>query len=506
MTVGTLFEQSIAAEFPHDFTPHQREAVAEIGSFLADPRNDRAFVLRGYAGTGKTSLVSAVVRVWRRLQRPVVLLAPTGRAAKVFSLHAGMPAHTIHRVIYRQKSFEGEDTQFDRGWNPAKSALFIVDEASMVANNGGNSLFGTGRLLDDLIQYIYSGESCRLMMVGDTAQLPPVGEEESPALQKSVLESYGLHVRMCELTDVVRQASASAVLRNATRLRCQIGTLSGAPLQADEDFDLDRYVNADGMPLIEVAKGTETQLMPGDELIDALEQSYRTWGTSDTIVVTRTNKRANIFNNGIRSRILEREDVLERGDLVMAVKNNYYWTVKAAESLPEGERVPMAFIANGDTAEVVRFRNVHEMHGFTFADATLRFGDYDNWEMECRILLDTLQSEAPALTREEAARLYESVYADYADIANKRERMKAIRQDAYYNALQIKYAYAVTCHKAQGGQWHEVYVDQGYIPEDMDPVAYLRWLYTAFTRTSDKLYLVNWPKDQIYDINDRNTD
>lgn len=344
------------------------------------------------------------------------------------------------------------------------------------------------------------------MMVGDTAQLPPVGEEESPALQKSVLESYGLHVRMCELTDVVRQASASAVLRNATRLRCQIGTLSGAPLPADEDFDLDRYVNADGMPLIEVAKGTETQLMPGDELIDALEQSYSAWGTSDTIVVTRTNKRANIFNNGIRSRILEREDVLERGDLVMAVKNNYYWTVKAAESLPEGERVPMAFIANGDTAEVVRFRNVHEMHGFTFADATLRFGDYDNWEMECRILLDTLQSEAPALTREEAARLYESVYADYADIANKRERMKAIRQDAYYNALQIKYAYAVTCHKAQGGQWHEVYVDQGYIPEDMDPVAYLRWLYTAFTRTSDKLYLVNWPKDQIYDINDRNTD
>ena len=311
---------------------------------------------------------------------------------------------------------------------------------------------------------------------------------------------------MCELTDVVRQASASAVLRNATRLRCQIGTLSGVPLPADEDFDLDRYVNADGMPLIEVAKGTETQLMPGDELIDALEQSYRAWGTSDTIVVTRTNKRANIFNNGIRSRILEREDVLERGDLVMAVKNNYYWTVKAAESLPEGERVPMAFIANGDTAEVVRFRNVHEMHGFTFADATLRFGDYDNWEMECRILLDTLQSEAPALTREEAARLYESVYADYADIANKRERMKAIRQDAYYNALQIKYAYAVTCHKAQGGQWHEVYVDQGYIPEDMDPVAYLRWLYTAFTRTSDKLYLVNWPKDQIYDINDRNTD
>lgn len=340
------------------------------------------------------------------------------------------------------------------------------------------------------------------MMVGDTAQLPPVGEDESPALQKRVLEGYGLHVRGCELTDVVRQASASAVLRNATRLRCQIGTLSGTPLPTTDDFDLERYVNEAGFPLIEAENHTEVQLMPGDELIDALEQSYREWGTGETIVVTRTNKRANIFNNGIRSRILERDEVLNRGDLIMAVKNNYYWTVKAAEGLPEGERVPMAFVANGDTAEVVRFRNVHEMHGFTFADATLRFGDYNDWEMDCRILLDTLQSESPALTREEATRLYESVYADYADIANKRERMKAIRQDAYYNALQIKYAYAVTCHKAQGGQWHEVYVDQGYIPDDTDPVAYLRWLYTAFTRTSDKLYLVNWPKEQTYDKHD----
>lgn len=502
--IRDLFARSIAEEFPHAFTPHQALAAEEIGTFLSDPRNDQAFILRGYAGTGKTSLVSAVVRVWRKLQRPVVLLAPTGRAAKVFSLHAEQPAHTIHRVIYRQKSFEGEDTRFDRGWNGVKSALFVVDEASMVADTGGNTLFGSGRLLDDLIQYVYGGENCRLMMVGDIAQLPPVGEEESPALQRAVLEAYGLNVRTFELTDVVRQASASAVLRNATRLRCRIAALSGQPLpeSAEGNFDLDNYVNEHGMPLIEVSDRSEVMRMPGEELIDALEQSYYNWGTSDTIVVTRTNKRANIFNNGIRGRILEREDALERGDRIMIVKNNYFWITKAAEDLPEGTHVPMAFVANGDTARVMRYRNLHEMHGFTFADATLRFEDYDDWEMECRILLDTLQSESPALTRQESQDLYEAVYADYADIGDKRERMKAIRRDPYYNALQIKYAYAVTCHKAQGGQWHEVYVDQGYIPEDADPVAYLRWLYTAFTRTSENLYLVNWPEEQTKDTDD----
>ena len=241
---------------------------------------------------------------------------------------------------------------------------------------------------------------------------------------------------------------------------------------------------------------SEVRVIPGDELIEALEASYQNWGTSDTIIVTRSNKRANIFNQGVRTRIFDREDILVRGDQIMTVKNNYYWTAQAATQLAEGETLPLAFVANGDSAEVVRLHNVHDMHGFQFADATLRFPDYDNYELDCRILLSTLLSDSPSLTSTESAQLYEAVYQDYVDIRNQRERMKAIRQDPYYNALQIKYAYAVTCHKSQGGQWHEVYIDQGYIPDDTDPVAYLRWLYTAFTRTSGNLYLINWPAEQ----------
>lgn len=494
--ISRLFAQHIATEFPHDFTPLQAEAVVTIGDFLSDPRTNQAFILRGYAGTGKTSLVAAVVRVWRRLERPVVLLAPTGRAAKVFSQHAGLPAYTIHKVIYRQDSFNGEDTLFRKGWNASKEALFIVDEASMVSNQGGNSIFGTGMLLDDLIEFVYAGLGCRLMFVGDTAQLPPVGEDDSPALQADILRSYGLHVRMAELTEVVRQTESSSVLHNATRLRQHIGLHGSFGLNPHDGASEEHQVNENGWPLISVGEKSEVRVMPGDELIEALETSYRNWGTHDTIVVTRSNKRANIYNNGIRSRIFDREDPLTRGDLIMAVKNNYFWIAQAAAGLSEGETIPMSFVANGDCAEVVAFRNVHEIHGFEFADATLRFTDYDDYELDCRILLRTLQSESPSLTADESKRLYDAVYADYADIKNKRERMKAIRNDPYYNALQIKYAYAVTCHKAQGGQWHEVYVDQGYIPDETDPIAYLRWLYTAFTRTSANLYLVNWPKAQ----------
>ena len=496
--ISQLFAQNIAEAFPHAITPHQEAAALNMGEFLSDPRTSQAFILRGYAGTGKTSLVGAVVRVWQQLQRTVVLLAPTGRAAKVFSLHAGSPAYTIHKIIYRQDAFKGEDTHFNPGWNPFKEALFIVDEASMVSNNGGNRLFGTGCLLDDLIQFVYTGAGCRLMMVGDTAQLPPVGEEESPALQPSILEGYGLNVRMAELTEVVRQAQTSAVLRNATHLRLQISTFDGTSVQGAYADDGDAYhaVNENGLPLITVGEHSEVRVIPGDELIEALEASYQNWGTSDTIIVTRSNKRANIFNQGVRTRIFDREDILVRGDQIMTVKNNYYWTARAATQLAEGETLPLAFVANGDSAEVVRLHNVHDMHGFQFADATLRFPDYDNYELDCRILLSTLLSDSPSLTSTESAQLYEAVYQDYVDIRNQRERMKAIRQDPYYNALQIKYAYAVTCHKSQGGQWHEVYIDQGYIPDDTDPVAYLRWLYTAFTRTSGNLYLINWPAEQ----------
>lgn len=506
MTRSDLFAKAIADEFPHSFTPHQEQAAQRIGNFLADPRDNQAFILRGYAGTGKTSLVAAVVRVWRSLNRPVVLLAPTGRAAKVLSLHAGIPAYTIHKIIYRQDTFKGEDTRFDRGWNPAKDALFIVDEASMIPSGSGTTtvfgdgspIFGNGNLLEDLIHFVYSGNGCRMMFVGDTAQLPPVGDNESPALRPSALKLYGLDVTGAQLTEVVRQESISPVLREATKLREHITEATTKRLPSTSGVSGNSGVSGTSKEntLPSIAIDGALHSTPGSELIEALETAYRNWGTDQTIVVTRSNKRANIYNNGIRARIFDREEMLTRGDLVMAVKNNYHWTAEAQKELPKGEMLAMPFIANGDSAEVVRFCNVHEMHGFTFADATLRFTDYDDLELDCRILLDTLNSESPSLTREEQQRLFQNVLEDYLDIKNERERMKAVRRDPYYNALQIKYAYAVTCHKAQGGQWHEVFVDQGYLPPDLDAISYLRWLYTAFTRTSENLYLVNWPQNQ----------
>lgn len=471
--------RQIALEFEYPFTPMQREAALALSAFLVAPRSEAAFILRGYAGTGKTSLVGALVRTLRKLRRDVVLLAPTGRAAKVFSLHADAKAYTIHKAIYRQQAFNGEGTRFSLGYNKLRGALFIVDEASMIANNGGGaSLFGSGLLLDDLIRYVCEGEGCKLLFVGDTAQLPPVGEEESPALSADVLRAYGLHVAECDLTEVVRQREQSDVLRNATRLRDRLRQ------------------GACGLPKIAGSSSGEVRFLPGGELIEALVSAYRDCGTDDTIVVTRSNKRANVYNNGIRARIFDREEELTRGDLVMAVKNNYYWAERLARALPKGERLPFDFIANGDTAEVLRIANVRELYGFRFADATLRFPDYDDFELQCNVLLDTLASESPSLTPDESRRLYERVLEDYADVPLKRERMKRLREDPYYNALQIKYAYAVTCHKAQGGQWSRVFVDQGYVTEETADVSYLRWLYTAFTRSTDRLYLVNWPKEQ----------
>lgn len=468
----------IAQQFAFPFTPSQQQAALLLAHFVTTPKAYATCILRGYAGTGKTSLVGALVKVMHLLKRDVVLLAPTGRAAKVFSHHAGMPAYTIHRVIYRQESFQGEGTRFSLGYNKLRNALFVVDEASMISSGTGvmstDTVFGTGELMDDLIQYVYAGTGCKLLLVGDTAQLPPVGEEDSPALCDEVLRRYGLLVGSASLTEVVRQSSESDVLSGATLLR-QLLT---------EGFE--------GIPPIHTDAHGEVRALPGNELIESLVGDYQEYGADSVIVVTRSNKRANIYNNGIRSRIFDREDEITRGDLVMAVKNNYYWTEQCAKSLPKDEKMPFNFIANCDTAEVVRIRNVHEQYGFRFADATLRFADYDDFEMDCRLLLSTLQSESPSLTREESNQLYERVLEDYMHIPLKKDRMKALREDPYYNALQIKYAYAVTCHKAQGGQWARVYVDQGFVPADATGASYLRWLYTAFTRTTERVYLVNW--------------
>lgn len=341
------------------------------------------------------------------------------------------------------------------------------------------SIFGTGELMDDLIRYVYSGEGCRLLFVGDKAQLPPVGEEESYALNNDFLKQYGLTVGSADLTEVVRQSKQSDVLSEATMLR----TLMQQPFS--------------GIPPIHTHPNGEVRSLPGNELIESLVTDYQEFGVNGVIVVTRSNKRANIYNNGIRAQIFDREEQLVRGDIIMAVKNNYFWAEQCAKALPQGERMPFDFIANGDTAEVVRIRNVHEQYGFMFADATLCFPDYADFEIDCRVLLSTLTSESPSLTSTESNSLYEQVLADYQHIPLKKDRMKALRQDPYYNALQIKYAYAVTCHKAQGGQWQRVYIDQGFVPEEALGVAYLRWLYTAFTRTTDRVYLVNWPSKTL---------
>ncbi|MBR5051751.1 MAG: AAA family ATPase [Bacteroidaceae bacterium] len=471
----------IRENFDHNPTKEQEKAIFMLSDFLLSRERDSVFLLKGYAGTGKTSLLAALVRTMQQLSQRVMLLAPTGRAAKVLSSYAGAPAYTIHRKIYRQKSITDMDI-FQNDVNLQKDTLFIVDEASMIANDAhDNTVFGSGRLLDDLMHYVYSCEGCRLVLVGDTAQLPPVGEEESPALSRTMLEGYGMVVMELQLTQVVRQLEESGILWNATMLRSLI--------QNDEMFEF---------PKLKGKSFPDIKALPGNELIEALEQSYRNHGTDGTIVVTRSNKRANIYNNGIRTRILDHEEELSSGDLIMVAKNNYYWTER--EQAANGVNPDsMSFIANGDVAVVRRLRNERSFYGFRFIDATIEFPDYDNQEMEVTVLLDTLQSEAPALTRQQQEALFQGVWEDYPELTNKRDRMKALRQDPYYNALQIKYAYAVTCHKAQGGQWEHVYIDQGYITEEMLTPDYFRWLYTAITRATEQVYLVNWPDAALSD-------
>lgn len=471
----------IRENFLHNPTKEQEKAISLLSDFLLSREQDSIFLLKGYAGTGKTSLLAALVRTMQQLRLRVMLLAPTGRAAKVLSNYAGAPAFTIHRKIYRQKSITEMDV-FQNNINLRQDTLFIVDEASMIANDAHEqTMFGTGRLLDDLMQYVYSCNGCRLLLVGDTAQLPPVGETESPALSRTMLEGYGMEVTELCLTQVVRQLEESGILWNATMLRSLI--------QNDDVY---------AFPKLRGKSFPDIKVLPGNELIEALEQSYRNHGTDGTIVVTRSNKRANIFNNGIRTRILDYETELSGGDLIMVAKNNYYWTER--EQAANGVAADaMTFIANGDVAIVRRMRNERSFYSFRFADVTLCFPDYDHRELDVTILLDTLQSESPALTRQQQETLFNGVWEDYPELTNKRDRMKRLRQDIYYNALQIKYAYAVTCHKAQGGQWEHVYIDQGYINEEMLSHDYFRWLYTAITRATEQVYLVNWPDNALRD-------
>lgn len=494
----------IRQSFGFEPTLDQYHALITFASFITDSDDRAVMIMRGSAGTGKTSLSGAIVRTMKRLRQRVVLLAPTGRAAKVFSVNSDTPASTIHRRIYRQKSMEGA---FSLAPNMHTDTLFMVDEASMIANEGlRESVFGTGCLLDDLVHFVYSGRNCRLMLIGDKAQLPPVGEEESPALCSNFMSGYGLTVYDSDLKEVLRQSQQSGILYNATVIRQMI-----------------THDEATELPKIRFHGFADIVCVPGDELIESLATSYSQVGMDETMVVTRSNKRANIYNQGIRNQVLWREEELTSGDWLMIVKNNYFWTeqdaVKNRAGLAKDSTSPAAvaavsqpatttlqpmpaeqptpsFIANGDRAVIQRVRNRRDLYGFHFVDLWLQFPDYDNYELQVTALTDSLSTEAPALTREQNQQLFEQVMLDYADIRTKPERFKKLREDPYYNALQIKYAYAVTCHKAQGGQWAHVYVDQGYMTDEMLTPDYIHWLYTAFTRATEKLFLVNWPKTQ----------
>ena len=447
-------------------------------------------MLRGYAGTGKTSLVGALVRTLCQLRQRTILLAPTGRAAKVMSAYADYPSATIHRQIYRQRAF-GEE-RFTASPNLYPHTTFIVDEASMIANTGlSGAVFGEGRLLDDLIHYVYSAPGCRLILIGDTAQLPPVGEELSPALDADELSAYGISVVSAELTQVVRQIGESGILGNATMIRHIITSGEWA---------------SGMLPKIDLHY-PDISIVVGSELIESLEHSYSRSGRRNTIVITRSNKRANIYNQGIRNRILDYEEQLVCGDMIMVAKNKYH---KCEESHPDpdtGKLVTSShteLIANGEMAVVRRVRRNRSLFGFNFADVSLQLLDHVHdsdsdveQEIETTVLLDTLMSEAPALTSTQQQLLFQRVCEDYPELRTKKDLYRAVREDEHYNALQIKYAYAVTCHKAQGGQWDEVYIDQGYMTDDMLTEDYLRWLYTAITRATRHVYLVNWPESQV---------
>ena len=448
----------IETHFGHLPTPEQHAALQTFATFMTDRDEQVVMVLRGSAGTGKTTLASAIVRGMLAMKQKLVLMAPTGRAAKVFSNYSGTPAYTIHRRIYRQKT-AADLSAFSLGFNAAQDTLFIVDEASMIAN-------ADTPLLDDLIRFVYNYKNCRLLLIGDRAQLPPVGEEESPALSAQVLRGYGMRVYETDLNQVLRQSEDSGILWNATQIRAH----SAGPSAGSGTVS---------MPRIRFQGFTDIQVVTGDELIDTLSSSYYHAGMDETIVITRSNKRANIYNQGIRNMVLDRDEELCRGDLLMIVKNNYFWT-EGSKEIP--------FLANGDRAVVQRVRHVHELYGFRFAEVTMTLPDYDDYELTATVCLDTLTTEAPALTREQQEQLYQAVMEDYADITQKTERIKKLKSDRYYNALQVKFSYAVTCHKAQGGQWAHVYLDQGYMTDDMLTPDYIHWLYTAFTRATEKLY------------------
>ena len=461
----THISQQIYAKLSFEATFNQKKIIEKLSKWLADDDYRRIFLLNGYAGTGKTTIISAFVAALKELGIKTILLAPTGRAAKVLSHYSRAEALTIHKRIYRERSLADYESKFSLDYNKERGAIFIVDEASMLSNSSNDETFGSGDLLEDLVTYVRSGKECRLILVGDDAQLPPVGDDFSPALDPSTLLRYG-DVEYGTMDEVVRQSHDSGILFNATMLRCML---------ENHIFEIPKFDTS----------YPDFKSLQGGELLEMLQDCYDRYGRDETIVVTRSNKRANRYNEGIRRYNLSAEEEIESGDMLMVVKNNYHYA-------EHDENSPMTFVANGDVMRLKRIRRFEDFYGFRFIDAQVEFPDYDDYQMDIKIMLDTLASESPSLTREQSKSLFYEVEKDYLDIKSKAKRYRAIRENSHFNAMQVKFAYAVTCHKAQGGQWKAVFVDRCLFGDEEMSKDMLRWLYTAITRATERVYLVNF--------------
>ncbi|PCJ93259.1 MAG: ATP-dependent endonuclease [Flavobacteriaceae bacterium] len=468
---ANVFFKVLKDKYPHEPTLKQAISLEKLAHFTLSKEKETLFLLKGYAGTGKTSIIGTLVsNLWKTTMK-AVLMAPTGRAAKVMSNYANTQAFTIHKKIYFPKKESGGGVKFVLAPNKHRNTLFIVDEASMIPDVPADSkLFENGSLLDDLMSYVYAGHNCKLILIGDTAQLPPVHLELSPALDEHKLSlNFNKEVVKIELDEVVRQAEGSGILVNATNLREQLQS------QFFDEFKFD----VEGYPDI-------VRLIEGHDIQEAIDESYSENGKEETAFIVRSNKRANLYNENIRNRILYLDNELAVGDYMMVVKNNYFWLKPNSEA---------GFIANGDIIEVLEIFGIKELYGFTFAEVKVKMVDYPNQKpLETVLLLDTIKAETPSLPYEEGNRLYQEVIKDYADVTSKYKKFLAVKNNKYFNALQVKFSYAITCHKSQGGQWNTVFVEQPYLPNGVDK-DYLRWLYTAVTRARNKLYLIGFKND-----------
>ncbi|MDG5800123.1 AAA family ATPase [Marinilabiliaceae bacterium ANBcel2] len=457
--------------FPHEPTVSQSVAIDKMSSFVALKQPNYTFLLKGYAGTGKTLLIKSLVTTLRESDFNAVLLAPTGRAAKVLSKAVDIPAYTIHKYIYNRESSIDYFSGFKVSYNRQKSTFFIVDEASMISNeSSGGAFFGSGRLLDDLIEFVYKGTGCKLIIVGDTAQLPPVSTLISPALDADYLSGYGREIIETELRDVVRQHHDSGILYNATTIRTALsnGFYEGC------------------YPKLETVRFNDTHALNGAEVQEEINRCYDLYGEEETLIICRSNKRSNLYNTGIRNTILFKEDEISTGDYLLITRNNYYW-VK--------DHPKIEFIANGDIGKVVRIKNYHNMYGYRFADITCELMDYKDVDIDVRINLDTLQLPGAGFSVGQQEEFYNVVMEDYQDISSAKKRYESLQSNQFFNALQVKFAYAMTCHKSQGGQWKAVFIDMGYFKEEYLGRDLYRWLYTAVTRASEQLYFINFPKE-----------